>query len=113
VAQAVIEVAAKFDKPLIACWMGEAQVAGSRLAFTQAKISSFRTPEPAVEAFSFISAYYQNQKLLMQTPGPISRYSSPDEEGARLLIEGVLAEHRKVLNEMEAKAILAAFHIPI
>lgn len=113
VAQAVIEVATKFDKPLIACWMGEAQVAGSRLAFTQAKISSFRTPEPAVEAFSFISAYYQNQKLLMQTPGPISRYSSPDEEGARLLIEGVLAEHRKVLNEMEAKAILAAFHIPI
>ena len=55
----------------------------------------------------------QNQKLLMQTPGPISRYSSPDVEGARLLIEGALAEHRKTLNEMESKAILAAFHIPI
>jgi acetyltransferase len=34
-------------------------------------------------------------------------------EGARLLIEGALAEHRKVLSEMESKAILAAFHIPI
>ena len=89
------------------------QVAESRQAFTQAKISSFRTPEPAVEVFSFISAYYQNQKLLMQTPGPISHHSVPDEEGARLLIEGALAEHRKVLNEMESKAILAAFHIPI
>ncbi|MCW5600694.1 bifunctional acetate--CoA ligase family protein/GNAT family N-acetyltransferase [Nitrosomonas sp.] len=113
VARTVIEVAAKFDKPLIACWMGEAQVAESRQAFNQAKIPNFRTPEPAVEVFSFISAYYQNQKLLMQTPGPISRYSSPDVEGARLLIEGALAEHRKTLNEMESKAILAAFHIPI
>lgn len=113
VAQAVIETAGKFDKPLIACWMGEVQVAESRQAFNQAKISSFRTPEPAVEVFSFISAYYKNQKLLMQTPGPLSHHSVPDEEGARLLIEGALAEHRKVLNEMESKAILAAFHIPI
>ncbi len=113
VAQAIIEIAAEFDKPLIACWMGEAQVAESRQAFNQAKIPNFRTPEPAVEVFSFISAYYQNQKLLMQTPGPISRYSPPDVEGARLVIEGALAEHRKVLSEMESKAILAAFHIPI
>jgi acetyltransferase len=113
VAQTVVEIAGQFDKPLIACWMGEVQVAESRQIFHQAKISGFRTPEPAVEVFSFISAYYQNQKLLLQTPGPISRYSTPDVEGARLLIEGALAEYRKVLNEMESKAILAAFHIPI
>lgn len=113
VAQAVIETAGKFDKPLIACWMGETQVAESRQAFVQAKIPSFRTPEPAVEVFSFISAYYQNQMLLTQAPGPTSRYSPADVEGARLLIEGALAEHRKTLNEMESKAVLAAFHIPI
>ena len=112
-AQAVIDVAGEFDKPLIACWMGEVQVAESRLAFALAKVPSFRTPEPAVEVFSFISAYYQNQKLLMQTPGPLSHHREPDVEGARLLIEGVLAEHRTVLNEMESKAVLAAFQIPI
>ncbi|QOJ23147.1 MAG: bifunctional acetate--CoA ligase family protein/GNAT family N-acetyltransferase [Gammaproteobacteria bacterium] len=113
VAHAVIELAAKFDKPLIACWMGEVQVAACRQAFNQAKIPNFRTPEPAVEVFSFISAYYQNQKLLLQTPGPISDHCMPDEEGARLLIEGALAEHRKILSEIESKAILAAFRIPI
>ena len=112
-AQAVIDVAGKFNKPLIACWMGEVQVAESRLAFAQAKVPSFRTPEPAVEVFSYISAYYQNQKLLMQTPGPLSHHEEPDVEGARLLIEGALAAHRTVLNEMESKAVLAAFHIPI
>ena len=113
VAHAVIELAAKFDKPLIACWMGEVQVAACRQAFNQAKIPNFRTPEPAVEVFSFISAYYQNQKLLLQTPGPIADHCVPDEEGARLLIEGALAEHRKILSEIESKAILAAFRIPI
>ncbi|MBS0425276.1 MAG: GNAT family N-acetyltransferase, partial [Proteobacteria bacterium] len=110
---AIIELAVKFDKPLIACWMGEVQVAACRQAFNQAKIPNFRTPEPAVEVFSFISAYYQNQKLLLQTPGPISDHCMPDEEGARLLIEGALAEHRKMLSEIESKAILAAFRIPI
>ena len=39
--------------------------------------------------------------------------AEPDTEGARLLIEGVLAERRKVLTEMESKALLAAFHIPV
>jgi acetyltransferase len=112
-AEAVIEVAKQFNKPLVACWMGEGQVAASRQAFTQAKIPSFRTPEPAVEIFSFIAAYYQNQKLLMQTPGPLAQHRASDVEGARLLIEGALAEHRTVLNEMESKAILAAFQIPI
>ena len=34
-------------------------------------------------------------------------------EGARLLIESVLTERRKVLTEMESKALLAAFHIPV
>lgn len=113
VAHAVIELAAKSDKPLIACWMGEVQVAACRQAFNQAKIPNFRTPEPAVEVFSFISAYYQNQKLLLQTPGPIADHCVADEEGARLLIEGALSEHRKVLSEIESKAILAAFRIPI
>jgi acetyltransferase len=113
VAQTVIEVAGQFNKPLLTCWMGDTEVASSRVAFAKTRIPSFRTPEPAVEVFSYISAYYQNQKLLMQAPGPLSHHPAPDVEGARLLIENALAEHRKVLSEMESKAVLAAFRIPI
>ena len=43
----------------------------------------------------------------------MSTGAQPDTEGARLLIEAVLAERRKVLTEMESKALLAAFHIPV
>ena len=73
----------------------------------------FRTPEGAVDAFHSIASFYRNQQLLQQTPPPLSHLAEPDTEGARLLIEGVLAERRKVLTEMESKALLAAFHIPV
>lgn len=56
---------------LLTCWMGDTEVASNRAAFPKTGIPSFRTPEPAVEVFSYISTYYQNQKLLMQTQGPL------------------------------------------
>lgn len=112
-ANTVIELSNQNSKPLLTCWMGGAQVEESRTAFNHARKPSFRTPEPAVEVFSFLSAYYQNQKLLMQMPGPLSHHRKPDVEGARMIIEGALQESRKVLSEMESKALLSAFHIPV
>jgi acetyltransferase len=116
-AQVMIDLAnantSQHSKPLLTCWMGDTQVATSRDAFTRAHLPHFRTPEPAVEVFSHLSAYYRNQKLLMQMPGPLSHHVEPDVESARLIIEGAMQEHRKVLTEMESKALLAAFHIPV
>ena len=112
-ANTVIELSNQYSKPLIACWMGGMQVEQSRELFNRAKKPSFRTPEPAVEVFSFLSKYYQNQKLLIQVPGPLSHQLEPDVEGARMVIEGALQERRKILNEMESKALLSAFHIPV
>ena len=112
-ARVVIELVKKADKPVITCWMGEQQVREARLLFKGAGITAFRTPEPAVELFSNIANYYRNQKLLMQTPASLSDPVAPRLESARLLIETALAEGRKTLSEMESKALLAAFHIPI
>ncbi len=112
-AKAVIELSGNYSKPLLTCWMGESQVAEARIAFSQARKPNFRTPEPAVEVFSYLSDYYRNQKLLMQMPGPLSHHLEPDVEGARMVIEGAMLERRKVLNEMESKALLSAFHIPV
>jgi acetyltransferase len=71
VADVVVELEKTADKPVLVCWMGEELVAEAR-EVQRAGIPHFRTPEPAVELFSHISAYYQNQKLLMQTPSSIS-----------------------------------------
>lgn len=113
VAKALIEEERSADKPVVTCFMGEEQVGEARKLFEGAGIPTFRTPEPAVELFSHISAYYRNQKLLAQTPASLSENNPPSIESARLVIETALNERRKVLNEMESKAILAAFRIPI
>lgn len=112
-AQVMIELSNTHSKPLLTCWMGDTQVAEARNAFAAAHKPHFRTPEPAVEVFAHLSAYYRNQKLLMQMPGPFSHHIEPDVDSARLIIEGAMQEHRKVLTEMESKALLSAFHIPV
>ncbi|KXB32327.1 acetyl-CoA synthetase [Dechloromonas denitrificans] len=112
VAKAIIEVADKLNRSLICCWMGEEQVAGARKLLEDAGIPAFRMPETAIELFHHISKYYSNQKLLLQTPEP-TRQQRPETEGAKMLIEALLAERRKVLSEMESKAILRAFKVPV
>lgn len=112
-AQVLADLRPSFGKPLLACWMGDASVGAARALLSQASIPSFRTPEAAVGAFANIATFYQNQQLLQQTPPPLSALSKPDIEGARLIIDSVLAERRRVLTEMESKTLLSAFHIPV
>ena len=112
-ARTVIDITRLSDKPLVTCWMGEEQVGEARKLFQGAGIPTFRTPEPAVDLFSHVSNYYRNRQLLMQTPPSISEQAPPRLESARLVIESALMEGRKILSEMESKAILSAFRIPI
>ena len=113
VAKALALMNTDMSKPLLTCWMGDEKVAEARQVINGAGIPPFRSPEAAVDAFSNIASFYQNQQLLQQTPPPLSQLAKPDQAGAHILIESVLAERRKVLTEMESKALLAAFHIPI
>lgn len=113
VAAALASLNPGMSKPLLSCWMGEEQVAAGRRVLSGAGIATFRTPESAVDAFSNIASFYRNQQWLRQTPPSLSPLAAPDLEGARMLIETVLAERRVVLTEIESKALLAAFHIPI
>ncbi|MDL2337537.1 MAG: bifunctional acetate--CoA ligase family protein/GNAT family N-acetyltransferase [Pseudomonadota bacterium] len=113
IARALVTVKGHSEKPLLSCWMGDASVGEGRRLLNDAAIPTFRTPESAVGAFGNIAAYHRNQQLLQQTPPPLSDLAKPDVDGARMLIESVLAERRHVLTEMESKALLAAFHIPV
>lgn len=113
IARAVAETARGAAKPLIACWMGEASIRVARKLLQEARIPVFRTPEPAVEMFAHLAAFYRNQRLLLQTPGPLAHQEEPDRRGAVFVIEAVLAQGRKLLSETESKALLAAFRIPI
>lgn len=111
-AQQVIAAAKTTRKPVLTCWMGDSRVAEAHALFSAAGIPHFESPEVAVEALAFLAEQQRNRKLLIQSPGPLSQQLTPDVEGARLIIEGVMAEGRKVLGNLEAKAVLSAFRIP-
>ncbi len=113
VAERVIGLARPAHKALLACWMGFDQIESSRLLFARHGIPSFMTPESAVEAFGYMVAYYRNQQLLLQVPGPLKTRSEPDVDGARMIIEAALGDHRNLLSRMESNGVLAAFGIPV
>jgi acetyltransferase len=112
-AQAVIDSQQINGKPVLTCWMGEQQVDGANKLFSQHKLPSFPNPESSVEAFAYLATHNQNQQLLMQVPGPLRTSSESDVEGARLIIESVLAQKRSMLTITESKALLHAFEIPV
>ncbi len=112
-ARAVIRAARGSRKPVIACWMGGEQVAAGRGCLQKAGIPVFATPEPAVQMFAHVASYFRNRKRLLDSPPPLAAGPRPDVAGARALIAAALSDGRELLNEIESKALLAAFHIPV
>jgi acetyltransferase len=112
VAEQVIAAARTTRKPVVTCWMGEARVAEAQRLFSENGVPHLDSPDLAVDAMSYLAEHQRNRGLLMQSPGPLSQQLTPDVDGARLIIEGVMAEGRRVLGSIEAKAILSAFRIP-
>lgn len=113
VARQVVQDAKQYNKPILACWMGERQVKSSWKLFETHNMLYFDTPEKAVVAFSYLADYQRNQQLLLQPIEPFSLHPKPDIAKARLIVESALAEHRTVLTTIESKAILTAFLIPV
>lgn len=114
IAKAIIAHQDTSQKPLLTAWLGESLVSEARHLFSQASIPTFRTPEAAVEAFTFIADYHNNQRLLMQTPASSDECcNKTDIAGARTIIEAVLANKQSILSGAESRAILRAFNIPI
>lgn len=113
VAQATITAVDKVDKPVLTCWLGEVHARSARAAFAKARFATFRTPENAVAAFSFMVNWVHNQALLLEVPPALSSYTAPDVATAGEIVACALAEGRTSLTLPEAKAVLAAFHIPV
>lgn len=105
--------AGKPATPLLACWMGGATAAPIRERLSNAGIANYETPDEAVRAFLHLAEYARNQQALLETPEPLPELASAARAGAKAIIEGVLAEGRSLLTELEAKAVLEAYGVPI
>src|SRR5690606_9729583 len=113
VARAPVDVAKSATKPIITCWLGGPPARGARAPVADSGHPTFNTPETAVEGFAHLTNFHRNPELLLQAPGPLTHKPKPDIEGARAIIENVLGQRRQALTYLEAKAVLAAFRIPV
>ncbi len=112
-ALAVIAEAKASAKPVLACWLGRGAVATARDALAHAGIPSYETPTGAVTAFNHLLEYRRTQELLMQVPANVPADFAPDPAAARAVIARAIADGRRLLTEPEAKAVLAAYGLPI
>jgi acetyltransferase len=100
-------------KPLLACWMGGAAVQAGRAVLSDAGIPLFDAPEAAIGAFLHMVQYRRSQELLYETPQALPGDWKPDADRARAVFDRVRTENRTLLDEAEAKDVLAAYGIPV
>ncbi|MEO5881163.1 MAG: bifunctional acetate--CoA ligase family protein/GNAT family N-acetyltransferase [Caldimonas sp.] len=112
IARACAPLAREAAGRLMACWLGGAGVAEARRIFEEAGVPGYETPEEAVRAFAMLASYQCNQALLTEAPGA-SEAAPPDRAQARAIVEAALAGGREMLDELEAKALLKAYAIPV
>ena len=101
------------SKPLLTNWLGDGAATASRERFADAGIPTFETPDAAVCGFMQLVHYKRAQDELMQTPPSLPGGLHFDRERAHAIIAAVLGGGRKVLSEVEAKALLASYGIPV
>jgi acetyltransferase len=101
------------ELPLLACWMGEATAEAPRRLLSEAGLPSYETPDEAVRAFLQLVDYARNQAALLQAPTASARRTPAGRAAARAQIDQALSEGRAILTEPEAKAVLAAYGVPV
>ncbi len=100
-------------KPVLASWMGGAEVAAGEQILNQAGIPTFQFPDSAVRAFNYMWRYAYNLKGLYETPAlPQHADSALQREAAEQIIHTVRAAGRTILTEVESKELLKAYGIP-
>ncbi|MCU0512623.1 MAG: bifunctional acetate--CoA ligase family protein/GNAT family N-acetyltransferase [Anaerolineae bacterium] len=113
-AEALKPYASLGSKPVLASWMGGANVEAGVKILNRAGIPTFDYPDTAMRLFNLMWRYNYNLTALYETPElPDDASQPPDREAVKRIIAAARAEGRTILNELESKAILGAYQIPI
>jgi acetyltransferase len=100
-------------KPILASWMGGANVAAGVTILNRSNIPTFAYPDRAVRAFNYMWRYTYNLRGLYETPIlPPSLDAVRDRALAQNLIQNARNSGWTLLNELESKKILETYAIP-
>jgi len=101
-------------KPILASWMGGAEVAAGESILNHANIPTFQFPDTAVRAFNYMWRWAYNLKALYETPSlpEDTAECTPNKALTDEIIQNARAAGRTILTEAESKQVLDAYCIP-
>ncbi|WP_414752806.1 bifunctional acetate--CoA ligase family protein/GNAT family N-acetyltransferase [Anabaena sp. CCY 9910] len=102
-------------KPILASWMGGADVATGEVILNRQRIPTYAYPDTAARVFSYMWQSSYNLRGIYETPVlPVDAASGlPDRHLVENIISTARQAKRTILTEDESKQILAAYGIPI
>jgi acetyltransferase len=111
-AEALAPYARAGKKPVLASWMGGAEVAAGTSILNGAGIPTFDYPDAAARAFNNMWRYSYNLRGIYETPEPATNTDDVAQERAGEIVDTVRDAGRTILTEYEAKKVLEAYGIP-
>ncbi len=101
-------------KPVLASWMGGADVAAGEEILNRAGIPTFPYPDTAARAFIYMWRYTYNLRGLYETPMPRQQRAGRGRSRPRprCIVQAARQAGRTILTEFESKQLLAAYGIP-
>ena len=114
-AKQMMKLAHSSGKPLIASWMGGDGVAEGTAILNTAGIPTFTYPDTAARAFTYMWRYTYNLRGLYETPALVEGPEPVLEAKKKVseFVQQARRDGRTMLNEFEAKQLLASYGIPV
>lgn len=108
-ARIVSKLNQKYNKPLVASWIGPEGMDRAREILNDNEVSNYTTPEEAVRAFLNIYNHHRSQKLLSEREESSKIDVSPNKDRLNQLLKETEGE---VLSEEKSKQFLSEYEIP-
>ncbi|MBX3747264.1 MAG: bifunctional acetate--CoA ligase family protein/GNAT family N-acetyltransferase [Verrucomicrobiae bacterium] len=115
-AKAIRKAARPPSKPVLVNCMGGRTVEGARRALNEAGFPTTDYPDAAAAAFCHMWRYSYHLRSLYETPlqDPAAPGDAPTDRGrATVILDEALHADRTLLTEVESKAVLASYGIPV
>jgi acetyltransferase len=111
-AEKLVPLAKGTGKPVLACWMGGADMSAGIEILNRAGIPTFSFPDAAARIFYYMWRYSYLLRGLYETPMLPFGEEGPDRARVGAIIENVRQSGRTLLTESESKELLACYQIP-
>jgi acetyltransferase len=115
VAERMQSYAHSSGKPVIASWMGGEGVEAGTSILNSAGVPTFSYPDTAARAFTYMWRYTCNLRGLYETPELVEGAVPTAEARSKVsqFVHDVRSQGRTMLNEFEAKQLIAHYGIPV